>query len=430
MSLCERPARDFGAPSLGASPYIVGNPVDRAEMLFGRDELLERLQRQLGGPDGGNVVLLEGNRRAGKTSILRRLLRQDLLPGWLAVYCSFQEAEGTPGLPGVSTRNIFRLLARAMGWQLHDAGIPTWVPGEDAQPPGRPFKLAFRQALDRAFRNEQPFETFALYLEATLEAVRPRRLLLMLDEFDKLQEGIDSGVTSQQVPENLRHLLQHARGLSAILSGSRRMRRLREEYWSALFGLGHRLGVGPLAEEQARRLVTVPVQGRLGYSPEAVARVVALCARHPFLLQSLGNRIFDSAASSGERTVTLAAVEAAAAEMVQDNEHFRTMWDYAGTHRRRLLLGLCEKLSGGAEAVTLDVLAGGLEALGLTLERRSVLADDVEVLRELELLEFVPAPSRGSYRVAVPLLGLWLRTSIDLDDAAMRAREEAGGALP
>ena len=429
MPLPDRPAPASGGPSLGASPYIVGNPVDRAEMLFGRSELLERIRRQLGGPDGGNVLLLEGNRRAGKTSILRRLLKQDLLPGWLAIYCSFQEAEGTPGSPGVSTRNIFRLLARAVGWQLQDAGFGAWLPGEEPPPAGRPYKLAFRQALDRAFRDEQPFETFALYLDSVLEAIRPRRLLLMLDEFDKLQEGIDSGVTSPQVPENLRHLLQHSPGLSAILSGSRRMRRLREEYWSALFGLGHRLGVGALTAVEARRLVTVPVEGRLRYLPEAAGRVVELCACQPFLLQSLGNRIFEAAAANGERTVTCAGVEAAAAEMVRDNEHFRTMWDYAGTYLRRLLLGLCERLSGGSEAVTLDVLAANLEALGLTFERRSALADDVEFLRELELLEFDAASRGGTYRVAVPLLGLWLRTAIDLDDAAMRAREETGGVL-
>jgi type I restriction enzyme M protein len=207
------------------------------------------------------------------------------------------------------------------------------------------------------------------------------------------------------------------------------MRRLREEYWSALFGLGHRLAVGALPEGEARRLVTVPVEGRLHYQPDAAGRVVGLCARQPFLLQSLGNRIFEAAASSGERTVTCAAVDAAAAEMVQDNEHFRTMWDYAGTYRRRLLLDLCERLATGPDAVTLDVLAANLEALGLTFERRSVLADDVEFLRELELLEFDATDRGGTYRVAVPLFGLWLRTAIDLDDAATRAREEAQGAL-
>ena len=82
----------------------------------------------------------------------------------------------------------------------------------------------------------------------------------MLDEFDKLQEGIDSGITSPQVPENIRYLLHTYQGMSAILTGSRRLKRLREEYWSALFGFGHRISVSELPLEDARLLVTRPSQ--------------------------------------------------------------------------------------------------------------------------------------------------------------------------
>src|SRR6185295_15658237 len=157
----------------------------------------------------------------------------------------------------------------------------------------------------------------------------PRRLLLMLDEFDKLQEGIDTGVTSPQVPENIRHLLQHQAGLSAILTGSRRLKRLREEYWSALFGLGYRIGISALPLEDAQRLVSEPVVDRLTYLPAARDRLVELCARQPFLVQSLCNRVFERAAEEKRRTITLGAVNEAAAEMVRENEHFRTLWDYA-----------------------------------------------------------------------------------------------------
>src|SRR5262249_35715947 len=158
-----------------------------------------------------------------------------------------------------------------------------------------------------------------------------------------------SGVTSPQVPENIRHLLQHHAGLSAILTGSRRLKRLREEYWSALFGLGYRIGISALPLADAQRLVTEPVVERLSYLPAARDRLVELCARQPFLVQSLCNRVFEKAAEAKERTITLAAVNEAAAEMVRENEHFRTLWDYAQTHRRRLLLALCERLADGPD---------------------------------------------------------------------------------
>jgi type I restriction enzyme M protein len=316
-------------------------------------------------------------------------------------------------------------MARTLGWTLYDAGVRTWLPGEPKADGKRPFKVEFRGALDRAFAGAHPFETFEEYLAMALETARPRRVLLMLDEFDKLQEGIDSGTTSPQVPENIRHLLQHHSGLSAILTGSRRLKRLREEYWSALFGLGYRIGISALPLDDARRLVTEPVAERLTYLPAARDRVVELCARQPFLVQSLCNRVFERAAEAGERAVTLAAVNEAAAEMVRENEHFRTLWDYAQTHRRRLLLALCERLVDGPDPVNLELLSARLEALGVRVERDSQIGDDLGYLRELELIELDKSYRGGTYRIAVPLLGMWIQASIDIDDATARAREEA-----
>lgn len=431
IDILVRSTRDAArAADLGASPYVVGSPIDREEMFFGRADVIDKIRRQLTATTNANVVLLEGNRRTGKTSILKQLQKKETLPGWLIVYCNFQEAEGDSTRAGISTRDVYRFLARTIGWTLFRAGIRAWFPGQPAPDGKRPFQSEFLAARDRAITDEHPFETFELYLGAALEAARPHRVLLMLDEFDKLQEGIDAGVTSPQVPENIRHILQHHQGLSAILTGSRRLKRLREEYWSALFGLGYRVGISSLSNEDAQRLVTEPVAGRLTYLPQARDRVVALCAAQPFLVQSLCNRIFESAASTGERAVTVAAVEEAAVEMVRDNEHFRTLWDYAQTHRRRLLLALCERLGEGPDAVTLDFLSAQLETAGVHVARQAQLGDDLEFLRELELIEFDKSYRGGTYRVGIPLLGLWIRTAIDFDDAKARARAEALEAHP
>ena len=411
---------------LGASPYIVGNPVDRREMFFGRADVIDRIKRQLGAGNHANVILLEGNRRTGKTSVLRQLGNMDVLPGWIPVYCSFQDAEGDGAKAGIATRNVFRLLARTTGWTLGDAGVETWFPGLPDRESGRPFKLAFRAALDRVFTDGgASFESFEIYIAAAVEAASPRRILLMLDEFDKLQEGIDAGITSPQVPENIRHLLQHQPGVSAIITGSRRLKRLREEYWSALFGLGYRVGISALPLDDARRLVTEPVDGRLGYLPQARDRLAELCACHPFLVQSLCNRVFERAASGGDRTITVDAVEEAATEMVRDNEHFRTLWDYAGTARRRLLLALCDHLAEGPDAVNLDLFSVKLQEHGVPLRRASELDGDVAELRELELLDFDDSYRGGTYRLSVPLMARWLRMNEDFKALVVRARQEA-----
>ena len=65
------------------------------EMFFGREDIIKKIKRQLSTSHQANVILLEGNRRTGKTSILTHLqTTPDVLPDWIIVNCSFQGAEG------------------------------------------------------------------------------------------------------------------------------------------------------------------------------------------------------------------------------------------------------------------------------------------------------------------------------------------------
>ena len=414
---------------LGTSPYIVGSPIDREEMFFGRKDIIKKIKRQLSTSHRANVILLEGNRRTGKTSILTHLrTNPDVLPGWIVVNCSFQGADGHESKIGLPTNTVFELMAEKIGSAAYEAGLRVCLP--DMAPPdsNKKFEIAFAKALPKAFSGPRPFKVFELYIQAVLEAASPRRLLLMLDEFDKLQEGIDSSITSPQVPENIRYLLHTYQGMSAILTGSRRLKRLREEYWSALFGFGHRVSVSELPLEDARLLVTQPVEGRLTYVPEARDHVVELCSLQPFLIQSLCNRIFEHAASSNEQTVTVGAVDTVAQEMVEDNEHFRTLWDYAGTERRHFVLALCQKLEEGPDPITLSLLETQLEDCEIALPPGDRLGDDLEFLRELELLKLQDTARGSAYVLAVPLMANWIRQNIDFENQRQQAVQEGGRA--
>ncbi len=228
--------------SLASSPYICGDPVtrDRHDVFFGRDDVLTQIKRLVS--KTGNVVLLEGNRRAGKSSVLWHLEGAQAIPGWLGVYCSFQgtDADSDGKLP---TPNVFRHIAYEIAQAVRKLNGNAVLPDGSMLNADR--KLGISRACRAGISEEGPFQDFREYLEVILESLAEQGLgmLLMLDEFDKLQEGIDKGITSPQVPENIRFLVQSYPKFSAILTGSRRLRRMREEYWSALFGLGTRLDV-------------------------------------------------------------------------------------------------------------------------------------------------------------------------------------------
>jgi len=269
------------------------------------------------------------------------------------------------------------------------------------------------------------FSDFRDYAEIVLEKLEEHDLglLLILDEFDKLQEGIDSGVTSPQVPENIRFLVQSYPRFSAILTGSRRLKRLREEYWSALFGIGTRFGVTSLPPEAAHRLITEPVKNRLTYAREAVKRAIYLTAGQPYLLQCLCNRIFDMAAQLKTRSVTLDLVSQAGDALVEDNEHFASLWDYARSNRRRFILVLCHKEAAGPDPLQLGVIQEHLFAHGLEVDDETLITD-LEFLRELELIELIGKDSGGHYTLAIPLMGVWIEKQQDFAAVLSKARLE------
>lgn len=418
--------------ALESSPYVTGSPLEPGhgdEVFFGRNDLLARISGLV--MTHGNVVLLEGNRRAGKTSVLKHLEGRDKIPGWLAVYASLQGAEGDQQRVGVPTAEVFRVIATEIAKSLVRLGVDTPLPNGQVIASGKP-ALGVARASRDGISEAAPFADFRDYLDVVMNLLQERGLglLLMLDEFDKLQEGIDSGVTSAQVPENIRFLIQNYPKLSAILTGSRRLKRLREEYWSALYGLGTSISVAALDEEGARSVVTKPVSGTLAYSSEAVNRVLELTARQPYLMQCLCNRVFESAKQNGRPSVTVRDVDDAAKSLVRDNEHFASLWDYAGhgpssgRHRRQLILMLCAMNQRDQLAPGFGGLREQLAGHGIDVSNDALDADLI-YLRELELIELEGDIGDGHYRLAIPLMADWIAQQQDLEVAVARARTES-----
>ncbi|MQB19015.1 restriction endonuclease subunit M [Agrobacterium tumefaciens] len=424
------------ATELGGSPYVTGSPLEPMHghsVFYGRDELLGKISRQIA--THGNVVLLEGNRRAGKTSILKHLEGRTAIAGWLAVYCSLQAADGASQAVGVPTIEVFRGIAHSIASSLNKLGVDVPLPngksitaGEPALGRARRITAACREGIG----DQAPFTDFRDYLEEVLLVLEPLGLglLLMLDEFDKLQEGIDNGVTSPQVPENIRFLIQTYPKFSAILTGSRRLKRLREEYWSALYGLGTSIPVTALDAESARKVVTEPVRNQLAFSQEAIERVIEVTARHPYLMQCLCNRVFDYAVRTKSRSITASVVNDAAVGLVRDNEHFASLWDYAGLgpesgrHRRQLILLLSALSFKQGTHIGFGTLHEQLAQVGVDVADEPLDAD-LSYLRELELIDFSGEIGDGEYRLAIPLMADWIEQQQDADVAASRARTEA-----
>jgi len=409
------------------NPYIAGPPIDRPEMFFGRDELIQQIRRLLRNDGPSSVILLEGNRRTGKTSLLKRLLDPQLLPRWIPIYCQFQGISGDAKRAGFSAQNLFRYVAKEMVEALVRAGCEP-RPGilEPVLSAGTALeRKRLIQDLVGLISAEQAFDHFRSIVEAAIESAGQLRLLLMLDEFDKIQEGIDNGVLSPQVPENIRFLFHTYNQLSGILTGYRRIKRLREEYWSVLFGIGKRIGISALDPDSARQLMMKPAEGILTYSSSAIDLTLQLCACQPFLLQSLGSAVFDECASTNQVNVTTSIIDSAADKLVCDNENFQTIFrNSIYTERRRFLTCLIDRLAEGPDRLTFELLSTELERNSVQYKSSSHLKDDIEELRDLEVIALQEDHGTVSYRLEVPLFSRWLRKNVDPESHRLAAKNE------
>jgi type I restriction enzyme M protein len=410
------------AIDLGPSPYFVSEPVSqkRTDIFVGREETIARIKHQLA---SGNTVLLEGNRRAGKTSILKQIEGLNHIQDRLAVYASLQATEGDSEVAGMRSEAVWRTLAKSIISGVATLEIDVPLPDGTVLVKGAGVGIA--RACRKGISSEAPWEDFLEYatLVMNLLAKRGHGLVLMIDEFDKLQEGIDNRVTSPQIPENIRYLIQNLPGFSAILTGSRRMQRLRHEYWSALYGLGKQVGVTALEPDAARRLIQKPVEGRLTYTHEAVELLIDLTARQPFLIQSLCNQVFELAVEQQLRSITATTVNEAANRFVEHNEHFASLWDYAETDRRRFILALCNREAGSSNPLTFGVLKERLGAEGIEVSDTD-LDSDIKYLQELELIDYTGTDGGEIYQLTVPLMGQWIDTQQDYH--AIRAKALMG----
>jgi type I restriction enzyme M protein len=273
-----------------------------------------------------------------------------------------------------------------------------------------------------------PFELFQMIIEAVVAGLGSRRLLLLLDEFDKVQDGIENGITSPQVPDNFRNLFHTYPQVSAILTGSQLMKRLRREYFNPLFGIGRPIPIGPLDLVAARELVVKPVRNVLVYSDVAREWIVEACACQPFLIQHVCSRVFDICADAEETNVTTDTVKKAAEIWLKTDTHFDTVWrDDIHDPRRQYIAWLVYELQSGPDPVTFELLRQTLEKRGLY--GSTALTGYLEDLRDLAVIRQQEKDRVHTYTISIPLFAQWLRVRIDPSQYLTKALNEDGGKL-
>ncbi len=272
------------------NPYIAGTPVRSADMFFGRDELLQTVEASL----AHNSLMIYGERRIGKTSLLYRLLDdlRNLKDEQFKFFPVFVDLEGT------QEAEFFHHLMEGLLDALQDE-----LTDFPAHKKLQYFIIADRvDYTDRHTRRD--LRQIISYLKKKYD--KTPRIIFLLDEADVLSSY--SSLTQQQ----FRRILQDvfARNLGVVISGvhiSKAWDRV-ESPWYNMFV---EVVVPPLNRQESERLMRGPVAGVYEWDDEAIRFIWHRSHGRPHRIQQVAHEAVNIMLDDQRRRITLSDVRQA-----------------------------------------------------------------------------------------------------------------------
>lgn len=371
------------------NPYIAGKALKDARGFWGRDDVFRVVQAELEQTER-NAIVLFGQRRIGKTSILLNLQSRLPSPPFQAVYFDLMDRARKP-----LAEVLFELastIASDLGLQL-------------------PNHADFLEDAPHYFRKQ--------FLPEVYQKLGPnQRLVLLFDEFDVLdvrQEGqLSNQSATQAFFPYLRELMVNESQLGFVFVVGRKAGELSIEA-KAAFKAARYYRISVLDADAAQALVrSAELDGALQFEAAAVQRILSLTSNHPYFTQLLCQLIFEreyairSAATASSTVhlnlnVTISDVESAVPKVIEAGENiFEWIWDGLPP-AERVIFSAVAAGTDEQSVVSEDRLLGILQASGVRiLVRELELAP--KTLIEWEMLR----EAEGGYRFFVELMRRWV----------------------
>jgi hypothetical protein len=358
-------------------PYVTGAGLSNDRTFVGRTDLLAWLGGLLRQPDGKPAIVLIGQRRIGKTSLLNKIKRDGLeRTRLIPVYIDTQEI-GDKG----------------------EQSFLTFVSERMAQAVG----------MEAPVLNAAPYQDFQHFLTKTKAILDKQRFLLMIDE----SEPIFQGKFGSELPPFLRSLMQHADYPTLLLfCGTYFLKQVATNYSSVFFNTAQFKTISYLSAAESAELLQKPARGILEFDDYVLEQAHILTKGHPLLLQSLGANLieeFNAIVRAGEERsnyVNFNDLEHAIQVLVQqqDNMAFIDHWKGSDTGTHRLLSALAWATDEiNRPQLDIDGIQAALTENRLDLPRKTVF-EIIQRLVDEEILERAGV----TYRFAVPLYRRWI----------------------
>lgn len=368
------------------NPYVAGKPVQPEDRVFvGRMEVFRFIEENLTDVSVPPTLVIYGQRRVGKSSILTNLGRY-LPANFIPVAIDMDGAasvESTYALLYNIGEGIYKTLESRYG-----------------------FKITSKSKTEY---KDEPFIVFAQFLESVEKVLANRdrkdsftRLLLSLDEFERIDVKIKEGVFSSDILKFLRNIMQHHPRILLLFTGYHTIEEMSGDYWSVFFGSTRQIKISYLDEKSARGLIISPIPGfPLKYDQQAVERIISATRCQPYLLQNTCFNIVLHLNHEQRYQATLEDVNKALEKTLSDLEAFFQgfVWGLADTPLAKVVLFLLSKGRKG-----LDELEKEIEMSGIKTTRGELLT----ILKKLKQRDLVEQTEDGLWGFQVELAQQWV----------------------
>lgn len=271
------PAGRFVSVDNPYSRYSGGTPVEEQKMFFGRQELLDRIHSEVTSGPLGQCFVLYGQKRSGKSSVLRQLAKRLRRPN-LAIYFSLgtiDTARAERSFVQVCIDSLYERLVH--DFEMTDILENNW-----------PREFQVEASPIESFRRSVLAATRLLEARRGWRDVRP---VFLIDEFTYVYEYIREQLLTPAFMRQWKSLLE-SRTFNAVLVGQDTMPRFKEAYPNE-FGVTHDERISYLSEEEARALAGNPIQigDESRYKGASLERLISLTAGSAFYLQIFCDRL-------------------------------------------------------------------------------------------------------------------------------------------
>jgi tetratricopeptide (TPR) repeat protein len=367
------------------NPYIAGAPVVETSMFFGREDVFSWIERSLEGKYVDHILVLHGQRRVGKTSVLKQI--PNFLPDkYIQVFFDLQGRTNTT-------------LERFLWWLARE--IIRTLNHERGSSLPRP---------DRSVFEADPETLITQFLPSIRPALDNHVLLLTFDEFDTLERPEIQETLAKPLINYLRRLMDIERlsFIFSIGSSGNKLENMQASYTEFFKSALYRK-ISFLSKDDCFRLITKPVEGILRYDPKVVDLIYEITSGHPYFTQLMCHELFSQCQKSGARSITSPDVDAILDDVIERGTvNLKFVWDEATELEKWILTSLAQIESGA----TTHQLYTNLQGQQIHFSEPDIYSAIIR-LRDKDIL------NRDNHFV-VHLLPLWLKRNRPFD----RVREE------